>query len=189
MTAYKQPFDAKAYWATKPLCSVCKNHKVKNGTICYECKKTMNKEDEIKNTNQPQIKTDDTDKPIVEESTKISQIKFDKKFIKTLLDKLKVGNTRSIHLNALPGRSATRLDLEQLANIDQDMPSNFIETILNNEAFSFPISYDKVELGEIDEDEKKKLVLISKRLNTLVIEKIDNFLEFGLKNFGFGYPI
>ena len=44
MTAYKQPFDAKAYWATKPICSVCKNHKVKNGTICYECKKNMNVE-------------------------------------------------------------------------------------------------------------------------------------------------
>lgn len=26
MTAYKQPFDTKAYWATKPLYSVCKNH-------------------------------------------------------------------------------------------------------------------------------------------------------------------
>ncbi|MHA1584230.1 MAG: AAA domain-containing protein [Promethearchaeota archaeon] len=189
MTAYKQPFDAKAYWATKPLCSVCKNHKVKNGTICYKCKKNMRKMEKMENTNSPQVETNDVDKHVIEEPAKISQIKFDKKFIKTLLDKLKVGNTRSIHLNALPGRSATRLDLEQLANVDQDIPSNFIETMLNNEAFSFPISYDKVDLGEIEEDEKKKLVLISKRLNTLVIENIDNFLEFGLKNFGFGYPI
>jgi hypothetical protein len=43
MAKYQQKFDAKAYWATKPLCTVCKNHKVKNGTICYECKK-MNRD-------------------------------------------------------------------------------------------------------------------------------------------------
>jgi hypothetical protein len=43
-----------------------------------------------------------------------SQIKFDEKFIKKLLEKLKVGNTRSIHLNAIPGRSATRIDVSQL---------------------------------------------------------------------------
>lgn len=36
-------FDAKAYWATKPLCTVCKKHKVKSGTICYECKKLNEK--------------------------------------------------------------------------------------------------------------------------------------------------
>ena len=116
---------------------------------------------------------------------KISQIKFDKKFIKKLLDKLKVGNTRSIHLNALPGRVATRLDLFQLSQIDRankkdlqaanlfeqeskktiSTPQNFIQTILNNDSFSFSISYDKIDLGELDEDEKKKLTLLSKRLN------------------------
>lgn len=42
MARYYGKFDAKVYWATKPLCTICKNHKVKNGTICYQCKKTMN---------------------------------------------------------------------------------------------------------------------------------------------------
>jgi len=51
-------------------------------------------------------------------SGQISQIKFDKKFIETLLKKLKVENTRSIYLNAIPGRSATRLDLFELTKID-----------------------------------------------------------------------
>lgn len=124
-----------------------------------------------------------------EANSKISQIKFDRNFIKKLLDKLKVGNARSIHLNAIPGRSATRLDLCQLESVDGGMPSDFIETILNKESFSFSVSYDKIELGEINEDEKKTLALIAKRLNTLVIENTDNFLEFGLKNFGFGYPL
>ncbi len=182
-------FDAKAYWATRPLCTICKNHKVKNGTICYECKKNM---DTKTSTTTKKIKpaTSEQQKSIkAETEQKISQIKFDKNFIKRLLEKLKVGNAHSIHLNAIPGRSATRLDLFQLSNVDQEMPDNFIETILSNDSFSFTISYDKIDLGDIDEEEKKKLVLISKRLNTLVIENTDNFLEFGLKNFGFGYPI
>lgn len=43
MARYYGKFDAKAYWATKPLCTICKNHKVKNGNICYKCKQeTMN---------------------------------------------------------------------------------------------------------------------------------------------------
>ncbi|MEI6326813.1 MAG: AAA domain-containing protein [Candidatus Roizmanbacteria bacterium] len=120
---------------------------------------------------------------------KISQMKFDVSFIKRLLDKLKVGNSRSIHLNAIPGRSATRLDLYQLNNIDGSISTNFIETILNNDAFSFNISFDKIDLGKQDEEIKGKLAVISKRLNTLVIENTDNYLEFGLKNFGFGYPL
>src|SRR3990167_5033872 len=43
MAKYRQKFDAKAYWSTKPLCTVCKKHKVKSGTICYECKKLSEK--------------------------------------------------------------------------------------------------------------------------------------------------
>jgi hypothetical protein len=37
-------FDAKAYWANKPLCTLCKEHKVKNGSICYECRERGRKE-------------------------------------------------------------------------------------------------------------------------------------------------
>ena len=38
MSPYRSKFDAKRYWATKPLCTVCKKHKVKQGTVCSECK-------------------------------------------------------------------------------------------------------------------------------------------------------
>lgn len=118
-----------------------------------------------------------------------SQIKFDEGFIKKLLDKLKIGNTRSIHLNAIPGRSATRLDLFQLSDIEENLPKNFIDILLNNESFSFEISYDKLDLGKLEDAEKKRLALISKKLNNIVIENNDNYLEFGIKNFGFGYPL
>jgi superfamily I DNA and/or RNA helicase/very-short-patch-repair endonuclease len=126
---------------------------------------------------------------MLEDGQNFSQIKFDKNFIKRLLDKLKIGNARSIHLNVLPGRSATRLDLFTLSNINDTIPSNFIENIINKESFSFEISYDNLDLSNLEEDKKRELVLISKRLNTIVVENIDHNLEFGIKSFGFGYPI
>ena len=107
-----------------------------------------------------------------------SQINFDESFIKKLLDKLKIGNSRSIHLNAIPGHSTTRLDLFQLSDIETNIPKNFIDMLLSNESFSFEISYDKLDLGKLDEDEKKRLTLISKKLNTIIIENNDNYLEF-----------
>jgi superfamily I DNA and/or RNA helicase/very-short-patch-repair endonuclease len=119
----------------------------------------------------------------------ISQIKFDEIFIKKLLDKLKIGNTRSIHLNAIPGRSATRLDLFQLSDIEENLPENFIYKLLNQESFLFEISYDRLDLGKLNDDKEKSLKLISKKLNTIVIENNDNYLEFGIKNFGFGFPL
>jgi superfamily I DNA and/or RNA helicase/very-short-patch-repair endonuclease len=36
---YRQKFDAKKYWAAKPLCVICKKHRVKHGQICSECEK------------------------------------------------------------------------------------------------------------------------------------------------------
>lgn len=36
---YRKKFDAKKYWADKPLCVICKKHKVKFGKICGECEK------------------------------------------------------------------------------------------------------------------------------------------------------
>src|SRR3990167_2099395 len=56
MAKYRQKFDAKAYWSTKPLCTVCKKHKVKSGTICYECKKLSEKiVTETRNEREPII--------------------------------------------------------------------------------------------------------------------------------------
>jgi len=43
MARYRRKFDAERYWAMKPLCTVCKAHKVKEGTICWECKKAQQK--------------------------------------------------------------------------------------------------------------------------------------------------
>lgn len=55
MARYRTKFDAKAYWATKPLCTVCKNRKVKEGTVCSECKKEAMKQQREINKNKESI--------------------------------------------------------------------------------------------------------------------------------------
>ena len=69
----RRKFDAKAYWANKPLCTICKEHKVKNGTICSECKKIQSKKEPlvfntkvITKDSEFNMSTEDTKQPISE---------------------------------------------------------------------------------------------------------------------------
>ena len=110
-------------------------------------------------------------------------------FLQALQNKLKGGNARSIHLNALPGRFATRLDLKQLDLIENGMSEKFLSTLLSKPSFDFKISFDLLDLNKYDQQEQKKLGLVSKRLNAIIIENEDYFKEHGTKTLGFGYPI
>jgi hypothetical protein len=110
-------------------------------------------------------------------------------FLKALRDKLKGGNIRSIHLNALPGRFATRLDLGNFNYIKPSFSENFLNVLLSNSSFEFKISFDGIELNSASAEETKRLGLLSKRLNSLFIENEDNFKEHGIKTFAFGYPL
>jgi len=60
MAKYQQKFDAKAYWATRPLCTVCKNRKVKEGVICGECRKLLERFNEKSGRNKESIIEMDT---------------------------------------------------------------------------------------------------------------------------------
>lgn len=110
-------------------------------------------------------------------------------FLKALRDKLKGGNIKSIHLNALPGRYATRLDFTNLDYIKPDYAKSFLDVILNKSSFEFKINFDNVDLNGVSSEDQKKFNLLSKRLNSLNIENEDNYKEHGIKTFGFGYPI
>jgi very-short-patch-repair endonuclease len=110
-------------------------------------------------------------------------------FLKALRDKLKGGNTQSIHLNALPGRYATRMDLANLNLINSGFAEKFLDLLLSNSCFEYKISFDGIDLNTIGEEDQKRLGLLSKRLNTLNIENEDYYKEHGIKTFGFGYPL
>jgi hypothetical protein len=110
-------------------------------------------------------------------------------FLKALREKLKGGNIRSIHLNALPGRYATRLDFTNLNFIQPKLAERFLEQLFNKACFDFQISFDRIDITSIPTEDQKRLGLLSKRLNSLFIENEDNYKEHGTKTFGFGFPI
>ncbi len=119
----------------------------------------------------------------------ISQVKFEETFIKSLLDKLKVGNRRGIHLNAVPGNARARLDLKELDQIKSGFAESFLNKLLTEEEFEFSINFDGIDLSALEEVEKERLHFISRKLNNIAIDDEDQFLESGIRNFGFGYPL
>jgi len=95
-------------------------------------------------------------------------------FLEVLSKKLKTGNKRSIHLNALPSRYATRLDItnlnvlnqnnqNQLNLLDNNKESSFaeyfLEELLTKSNFNFPISFDNIDINSEDEDENQHLYI------------------------------
>ncbi len=112
-----------------------------------------------------------------------------KDFLKNLNKKLKTGNMRSVHLNVLPGRYATRLDLSKLNSIKSNLADKFINTLLQKPNFKFNISFGNINLNDLSEDEQSELYFIAKKLNGMFYQNNDNFLEHGIKTFGFGYPL
>lgn len=110
-------------------------------------------------------------------------------FLQSLQSKLKGGNARSIHLNALPGRLATRFDLKQFDIIEEGLAHSFLDILLSKSNFEFKVSFDKIDLNETNAETQKKLGIIAKRLNSIIIENEDYHKEHGIKTLGFGYPV
>lgn len=128
---------------------------------------------------------------------------MNKAFISYLSNKLKTGNLKTIHLNALPGRYATRLDLTKLDllskkhdqkqlfdNKNNSISHDFLFNYLfKKEEFQFKINFENVSLTDAEETERKKYDLLAKRLDALYNQNQDNYLEHGIKTFSFGYPL
>ncbi len=124
---------------------------------------------------------------------------MDKEFLLRLKQKLQIGNTRSIHLNSSPGRLLTRLDAFELNSLQPGLSDKFIKSLLSEEAFSFKFNINPDDFPavrkiksetDIPEDENKNRIgVLSKRLTSMLYENEDNFLEHGIKTFGFGFPI
>lgn len=75
-----------------------------------------------------------------------------REFIRQLEQNLKIGNLRGIHLNALPGRYATRLDLFDLSELNSELPQLFLDGLLSQSNFRFTISFDRVRVSDMEEE-------------------------------------
>ena len=131
-------------------------------------------------------------------------------------NKLKVGNRRGVHLNAIPGNSRYKFDLSRFSAISKSLPEHFIIHLLTQKNFQFQLSIQdqvftkdqnlKIEFDnqyaedsyefETDKKEEKPLspddeILqkIRTGLENLIFQNESIISEKGINTLGFGFPI
>lgn len=114
-----------------------------------------------------------------------------RKLIEELQNRLKVGSRRGVHLNAIPGRSRYKFDLNRLSYINENIPNDFIEKLLTEKPLKFKITWkDNVpDLNELFEEDQVKLVKITKAFENLINQTEAIESEKGINTFGFGFPL
>ena len=123
--------------------------------------------------------------------------KPNQKFLEILKKKLSYGSTRSILINCIPGRMASRLALNDLNVMKEGMGEDFINQLTTHHDFDFKFSikYENNKKDLFDEsnssNESKnvKKVKIEKRINSIKYDNDDHLKEHGVETFGFGFPI
>jgi DNA polymerase III delta prime subunit len=113
------------------------------------------------------------------------------KLLTELQRRLKIGNRRGVHLNAIPQKSRYKFDLHRLSYIDKNLPDQFIQSLLTELPLKFKISWKNnvPDFNALFEEDKKQLVNISKSLENLINQTETIELEKGINTFGFGFPI
>ena len=109
---------------------------------------------------------------------------LDIRFLNNLKQKLTTENRRSIYLNALPERYLTRLDLADLDLFKEGTSQAFIQCLLSQPQFNFPL--DLTPPAGVDGTKANKII---RRLSSIAIENDDHYEEHGTQTFGFGFPI
>ncbi len=118
-------------------------------------------------------------------------MKLSKSFLQELQKRLKIGNRRSTHLNALPKKSNYKLDFSTISVIEEQLPQDFLNILLSKTEFNFEISWQNknIDLFNIDEKELKKIERIDKVFTSLQNQVQTIKEERGVDTFGFGYPL
>jgi superfamily I DNA and/or RNA helicase/very-short-patch-repair endonuclease/transcription elongation GreA/GreB family factor len=113
------------------------------------------------------------------------------KLLSELQRRLKIGNRRGVHLNAIPANSRYKFDLNRLSHIDKDLPNNFISELLTQQPLKFRISWkDNVpDLNSLFEEDQMQLVKITKAFENLINQTEAIESEKGINTFGLGFPI
>lgn len=118
-------------------------------------------------------------------------MKLTNKLLTELQRRLKIGNRRGVHLNAIPANSKYKFDLNRLSHIDKNLPDNFVKALLSELPLKFRVSWkDNVpDLNLMLEEDQSQLLKITKSFENLInqIEAIES--EKGINTFGFGFPI
>jgi very-short-patch-repair endonuclease len=113
------------------------------------------------------------------------------KLLTELQRRLKIGNRRGVHLNAVPSNSRYKFDLNRLSFIDKNLPNNFIQHLLSEQPLKFRISWKNnvPDLNSLFEEDQTQLVKITKSFENLINQTDVIESEKGINTFGFGFPI
>lgn len=118
-------------------------------------------------------------------------MKLTERLLTELQRRLKIGNRRGVHLNAIPANSRYKFDLNRLSHIDKKLPDNFLEALLSQLPLKFRISWKEnvPDLNSLFEEEQLHLVRITKAFENLINQTEAIESEKGINTFGFGFPI
>lgn len=87
-------------------------------------------------------------------------------------NKLKTGNRRGVHLNAIPGNSRYKLDLAQLSEIHKSLPEHFIVNLLTQKNVSFKFSiHDQIIEEDSADSSRRTLSFEEEKEETEEVEK------------------
>jgi superfamily I DNA and/or RNA helicase/very-short-patch-repair endonuclease len=108
-----------------------------------------------------------------------------------LQNRLKIGNRRGVHLNAVPGNSKYKLDLKRFSLLEKGLPEKFIETLLSKQQLSFKINQRRIntDLNMLKEYEHKELVKLTRTFDNLIFQTEAIESEKGVNTLAFGFPI
>lgn len=134
-------------------------------------------------------------------------------------NKLKTGNRRGVHLNAIPGNSRYKLDLAQLADIHKTLPEYFIVDLLTQKNVSFKFSIhdqyanedgnipdgdrdylndytseeeketNHIEVSKVEKSDDAKNQKLVGKLENLIFQNEVIYSEKGVNSLGFGFPL
>jgi very-short-patch-repair endonuclease/superoxide dismutase len=118
-------------------------------------------------------------------------MELSKKLLSELQNRLKVGNRRGVHLNAIPAKSRYKFDLSRLAYIEPDLPAQFIKALLTEQPLKFKISWkdSEADLQALFKEDRDQMVKIAKEFENLINQTETIESEKGINTFGFGFPI
>ena len=113
------------------------------------------------------------------------------KLLTELQRRLKIGNRRGVHLNAIPANSRYKFDLNRLSHIDKNLPDNFVKALLSELPLKFRISWKNnvPDLNSLLEEDQSQLVRITKAFENIINQTEAIESEKGINTFGFGFPI
>ena len=139
---------------------------------------------------------------------------FNKEVFDLFQQKLKIGNRRGVHLNAVVSNSRYKFDLARLSTIFKSLPERFILDLLTLKNLKFTFSLHDTSSTAIDErdytvvepveairgkkqptenaDEKERVLLLEKLsdgVDNLIFQSEAIFQEKGVNALGFGFPI